>query len=156
MFGYIIKLKKTTTKHIKLTKLKKQFEILTNFHVMSHFKHCPIIHMLQFIPHNGIHVKSTKASNFNFLLISFKQYLIFFPFFFFDKFWQESYTCMWRHYGTKVMWVYLGIFSGVSSPTSNLLWWYRFFIYGGLCPICFSRELGFGGSISMFQVSYFW
>ncbi len=35
----------------------------------------------------------------------------------------------------------------VSNPITNILWWYVLFIYGGLCPICFSRELGFGGSI---------
>jgi len=29
------------------------------------------------------------------------------------------------------------------------------FIYGGLCPIYFFRELGFGASLSMLQVSYF-
>jgi hypothetical protein len=29
------------------------------------------------------------------------------------------------------------------------------FFYGGLCPICFSKELGFGGSIFVLKVSYF-
>jgi hypothetical protein len=30
-----------------------------------------------------------------------------------------------------------------------------FFFYGGLCPICFFKELGFGGSIFVLKVSYF-
>jgi hypothetical protein len=72
--------KKNTTKHIKLTKLKKLFEFLTIFHVVSHFKHCPAIHILQFIPHEDIDVKASKVSNFNFFLISLEQYLFFFFF----------------------------------------------------------------------------
>ncbi len=48
-----------------------------------------------------------------------------------------------------------GIFNGVSGSITNIFWWYRLFIYGGLCPIYFFRELGFSGSIFAFQVSYF-
>jgi hypothetical protein len=62
---------------------------------------------------------------------------------------------MWRHYGSKVMGVYLGPFSEQLDLITNLLWWYRSFIYEGLCCICFSRDLGFGDSILMLQVSYF-
>jgi hypothetical protein len=34
--------------------------------------------------------------------------------------------------------------------TTDILWWYKPSLYGGLCPICFSRDLGFGGSIFVF------
>jgi hypothetical protein len=34
-------------------------------------------------------------------------------------------------------------FSKVSSSTTNILWWYRHFIYGRLCLICFFRESDF-------------
>jgi len=60
---------------------------------------------------------------------------------------------MWKHYGSWVI-IYLGLLNGVSSSASDLLWWYRPFIYGRLCPIYLSKELGFGGFVSMFQVSY--
>jgi hypothetical protein len=29
----------------------------------------------------------------------------------------------------------------------NILWWYKFSFYGGLCSICFFSELGSSGSI---------
>jgi hypothetical protein len=59
---------------------------------------------------------------------------------------------MWGHYGTKVMGVYSRLFNMVLGPTSNFLWWYKCFVYGRLCPIYFSRELGFSGSIYVFHV----
>jgi hypothetical protein len=68
--------------------------------------------------------------------------------FFFGKFQQESFVGMWKHYGSWVI-IYLGPLNGVSSSTSDLLWWYRPLIYGRLCPIYLSRELGFGGFVSM-------
>jgi hypothetical protein len=45
------------------------------------------------------------------------------------------------------MGVFIGPFSKVSGLTTNIFWWYRPYLYGGLCPICFSRELGSGDSI---------
>jgi hypothetical protein len=48
----------------------------------------------------------------------------------------------------------MGIFSGplseVLGMTIDFLWWYKLFFYGGLCPIYFSEELGFSGSIFVF------
>ncbi len=69
---------------------------------------------------------------------------------FFGEFWQESYAGLWEHYGSRVMGVYSGPFSGALGLTTNLFWWYRPFIYGGLCTIYFFKELGFGGSIYVF------
>jgi hypothetical protein len=46
-----------------------------------------------------------------------------------------------------VMGIYLRPFNKASGLITDLLWWYRLFIYGGLCPIYFSRVLGFGGFI---------
>jgi hypothetical protein len=65
----------------------------------------------------------------------------------FNKFQQNNYVSMWKHYGSKVLGVYSRPLNEASSPTTDLLWWYRPFIYGKLCPIWCSRELGFGGSI---------
>jgi hypothetical protein len=59
------------------------------------------------------------------------------------------------HYGSKVFGIYSKPLNEALGSTTNLLWWYRPFIYGRLCPICFSNELGYGGSISMFHVSCF-
>jgi len=53
-----------------------------------------------------------------------------------------------------VMGIYLRPFNEASGLITDLLWWYRLFIYGGLCPIYFSRELGFGGFIIVLQVLY--
>jgi hypothetical protein len=76
---------------------------------------------------------STNTSFF-FLLVSF------------GEFWQENYVGMWGHYGSIIMGVYSGPFSETLGLTIDLFGWYRPFIYGGLCPIYFSRELGFSGS----------
>jgi hypothetical protein len=38
---------------------------------------------------------------------------------------------------------------------TDFLWWYKPFIYGGLCPICLFKELDFGGSVFVLYVSYF-
>jgi hypothetical protein len=43
--------------------------------------------------------------------------------------------------------VSLGPLSEALGSAIDILLWYRPFFYGGLCPICFSRELSFGGSI---------
>jgi hypothetical protein len=64
-------------------------------------------------------------------------------------FWQKSYVDMWRHWGSRIMRVFLGPLNKVSSSTTNIFWWYRPSFYRGLCPICFSRELGFGGFVFM-------
>jgi hypothetical protein len=62
---------------------------------------------------------------------------------------------MWGHYGSKVIGVYSMPFSRVLSPNIDLLWWYKPFIYGRLCPIYFFKQLGLNGSIFVLQVSYF-
>jgi hypothetical protein len=54
---------------------------------------------------------------------------------------------MWKHDGSWVMGDYSKPFSRTSNLIIDILWWYMPLIYGGLCPICLSRELGFGGSI---------
>jgi hypothetical protein len=57
---------------------------------------------------------------------------------------------MWGHYGSKIMKVFLGPLNEVLGLTTNILWWYKLSLYGGLCPICFSRELGSSGFVFMF------
>ncbi len=74
----------------------------------------------------------------------------------FGKFQQKHFAGMWGHYGSRVMGVYLGPLNKALGPTTNHLWWYMPFIYKELCPICFSRELGFVGSVFVLQVLYFW
>jgi hypothetical protein len=76
----------------------------------------------------------------------------FFSFIFisFGRFQQENYANMWGHYGSRVMGVYSKPLGRALGLTTNLLWCYRPFIYGGLCPIFFSKELGFGNSIFVF------
>jgi hypothetical protein len=76
----------------------------------------------------------------------------FFLFVFFDEFQQKSYVGMWGHFGSRVMGIYLGPISKTLSLTINFLWWYTPFIYGGLCPICFSKRLGFGGFVFVYIV----
>jgi hypothetical protein len=46
--------------------------------------------------------------------------------------------------------VFLGPLSKALSSTTDILWWYRPSLYGGLCPTYFSRELNFNGSIFVF------
>jgi hypothetical protein len=62
---------------------------------------------------------------------------------------------MWGHYGSKIMGVFLKPFNEALGLTTNILWWYKPSIYGGLCPIYFFRELGFGGSTFVLYFSYF-
>jgi hypothetical protein len=73
----------------------------------------------------------------------------------FGEFQQDNYVGMWGHYGSMVMGIYLGPFSGLSGSIIDIFWWYRPFIYRGLCPICFLKKLGFKDSIFVFHVSYF-
>jgi len=73
----------------------------------------------------------------------------------FSKFWQESYASMWGHYGSKIVGVFPRPLNKMLSSTINILWWYRPFFYGGLCPIYVSRELGSSGSTFVLQVLYF-
>jgi hypothetical protein len=67
----------------------------------------------------------------------------------FGKFQQENYACMWGHYGSRIVGVFLGPLSKASSSTIDILWWYRPSLYGGLCHICFSKELGSSGFVFM-------
>ncbi len=73
-------------------------------------------------------------------------YLFFFPIFF-GKFQQENYISMCGHYGSRILGVFARSFNEMSSSTTGILWWFRPSLYGGLCPIYFSRELGFGGFV---------
>jgi len=72
---------------------------------------------------------------------NFTQTVISSSFFFvsFGKFRQKNYACMWRHYGFKIVGVFLRPLSEASSLTINILWWYRLPFYGILCPVCFLR-----------------
>jgi hypothetical protein len=72
---------------------------------------------------------------------------LFFFFASFGKFWHESYASMWENYSSKIMGIFLGLLNKTSGLITNIFWWYRPSFYGGLCPICFSRELGFGGFV---------
>jgi len=54
----------------------------------------------------------------------------------------ENYISMWGHYGFRIVGVFLRPLSEVLGLISNILWGYRPFLYGGLCPICFTNELG--------------
>jgi hypothetical protein len=52
----------------------------------------------------------------------------------------------------------MGVFSGPLNKElgslTDIFWWYKPNIYGGLCPICFSKELSFSGFI--FLINLFW
>jgi hypothetical protein len=54
---------------------------------------------------------------------------------------------MWGHYGSRIIRALSRALNETSGLTINILWWYKPFFYGGLCPIRFSKELGFGGSV---------
>jgi hypothetical protein len=74
----------------------------------------------------------------------------FFLLIFFCRFRHENYASMWGHYGSKIVRVFSRPFNEALGLTTNILWWYRLFFYGRLCLICFSKNLGFGGSIFVF------
>jgi len=57
---------------------------------------------------------------------------------------------MWGHYGSMIKGVFSRFVSKVLGLNTDIFWWYKLFLYGGLFPICFSRELGFGDSIFVF------
>jgi hypothetical protein len=59
----------------------------------------------------------------------------------FGKFWQENYANMWGHYGFRIMRIFLRPLNEVSGSTIDILWWYKVFYNGRLCPICCLREL---------------
>ncbi len=59
------------------------------------------------------------------------------------------------HYGSKIMGVFLKPFNEALGLITNILCWYKPSLYGGLCPIYFFRELGFGGSTFVLYFSYF-
>jgi hypothetical protein len=54
---------------------------------------------------------------------------------------------MWGHYRFRMMGIFLRPLNNALSSTIDIFWWYRDFLKGKLCPICFSKKLGFGGSI---------
>jgi hypothetical protein len=54
---------------------------------------------------------------------------------------------MWGRYGSNIVKVFSRPLSEASNLITNILWWYKFFSYGGLCPIYFFNELGSCGSI---------
>ncbi len=57
----------------------------------------------------------------------------------FSGFQQESYVGMWGHYGSMIVGVFSRPLNKASGSTTDILWWYRPFLYGRLCPICFFR-----------------
>jgi hypothetical protein len=57
----------------------------------------------------------------------------------FSGFQRESYVGMWGHHGSMIVGVFSRPLNKASSSTTNILWRYRPFLYGGLCPICFFR-----------------
>jgi hypothetical protein len=52
---------------------------------------------------------------------------------------------MWGHSESRIVGRFLKPLNEVSGSTIDILWWYKPFSYGGLCPIYLFRELGFGG-----------
>jgi len=62
---------------------------------------------------------------------------------------------MWGHYGSRIVGIFSGPLSEALGLTINILWWFRPSFYGGLCPIYFFRELGYGGSILCFMFRIF-
>ncbi len=90
--------------------------------------------------------------------ISLKQYLFFLITF--GGFQQESYVDMWEHYGSRVMGVYSRPLSKVLSPTTNLFWWYKPYLWK-IVPHLFFLKLGFSGSHIyalnfVFSIDPFW
>jgi hypothetical protein len=72
---------------------------------------------------------------------------IFFILVSFGGFQNENYENMWGHYGSRIVGVFSRPFNKVLGSITDIFWWCRLSLYGRLCPIFFSRELGFGGSI---------
>jgi len=72
---------------------------------------------------------------------------LFFLLVFFGRFWQESYVGMWRLMGLGSWKSFKKPFNKASNLTTDILWWYKPSFYGGLCPICFYKELSSGDSI---------
>jgi hypothetical protein len=101
-----------------------------------HWAICPHVLFVNFFIH-------LDNSSFLFLLV------------FSNKLRQESYGGMRGHYGFRVLGVYPRPLNKALGPTTDLFWWYKPFIFGRLCPICFFREHGFGNFIFVLQVSYF-
>jgi hypothetical protein len=105
---------------------------------ISYFEHFVFMHnLLTFLFHiNGIYI---------------------FPFFpiFFGEFQQKSYVGMWRHYGSKIVGVFLSPLNEVSSLITDIFWWYKHFFYGRLFSIYFFKELNFSGFVFVFHVLYF-
>jgi hypothetical protein len=57
---------------------------------------------------------------------------------------------MWGHYGSKIMGVFSRPLSEALSLIIDIIRWYSLSLYGGLCPIYISTELGYGDSIFVF------
>jgi hypothetical protein len=74
----------------------------------------------------------------------------FFLIVFFNELQHESYAGVRRHYGSKVLGIYLGPFNKALGPTTDLFWWYGPFIYGRLCPFFFFKGWSFGNFIFVF------
>jgi hypothetical protein len=54
------------------------------------------------------------------------------------------------HNESRIVGVFSWPLSEALGPTIDILWWYRLSFYKGLCPIYFTKELDFGGSIFVF------
>ncbi len=74
-------------------------------------------------------------------------FLFFFFLISFGEFQQENYINMLRHYGSRIVEVFLGPLNDALGSKTDILWWYRPYIYGGLCPIYFFGEFRSNGSI---------
>ncbi len=154
---------KVLFKHIDFSGLHFGHRWLTHFGCVSGFsRFCQTSFGWNFISRHGTYRWSSSIGrclgcfrHFDFIcssltFLSHKNNTFFFFLIFFYRFWQGNYVGMWGHYGSKIVRIFSGPFSEVSCSTTDIPWWYRPSFYGRLCPICFSRELHFGGSIFVF------
>ncbi len=44
---------------------------------------------------------------------------------------------MWGHHGFRIMGNFLRPLNEMLGSTTDILWWYRAYFYGRLCPICY-------------------
>jgi hypothetical protein len=56
---------------------------------------------------------------------------------YFGGFQRKSYESMWGHYGFRIMGIFPRPLNEASSSIIDILWWYKPFFYGGLCPHMF-------------------
>jgi len=52
-----------------------------------------------------------------------------------------------EHYGSRIVGVFLEPFNEALGSIIVIFQWYMLNMYGGLCPIYFSKELGFNGFV---------